>query len=117
MNFNQRLRSLRLSHGLTQSELSKILHYGYTAISNYESGRNEPSISDLKIIADFFHVSLDYLLGYTETASIYRKKRIRVKNEFVQFSLQLAEARPLLTKEKLVLLSNFLQWLKQAPLC
>ena len=70
MEFRERLKFLRENYyvngkKLTQTQLANILGYGYTAISNYESGRNEPSISDLKKIADFFNVSLDYLLCTT----------------------------------------------------
>ena len=62
LEFKERLKSLRKERKLTQSALGSILNYGYTAISNYESGRNEPSITDLKKIAEFFDVSMDYLL-------------------------------------------------------
>lgn len=46
--------------------------YGYTAVANYESGRNEPSIDDLIKIADFFQVSMDVLVGreYIEVKKI-----------------------------------------------
>lgn len=43
-----------------------MLHYGYTAIANYESGRNEPSIRDLIRLADYFQVSVDYLIGRSD---------------------------------------------------
>lgn len=66
MKFNERLKALRKRAKLTQTELGNILGYGYTAISNYESGRNEPSISDLIKLATFFKVSVDYLLCVTE---------------------------------------------------
>ena len=59
--FKDVLKSLRKSRKITQSELGNMLGYGYTAISNYESGRNEPSINDLIRLADYFNVSLDYL--------------------------------------------------------
>ena len=62
--FSSRLRLLRLRHGLSQKELALLLHYGPSAISNYESGRTEPSLSVLVTLADFFHVSTDHLLGH-----------------------------------------------------
>ena len=37
------LKELRKEKNLTQIELASILHYGYTAIANYENGRNQPS--------------------------------------------------------------------------
>ena len=64
--FSDRLRMLRKSRKVSQTRLAKVLGYGYTAIANYESGRNEPSLGDLRRIADFFDVSTDYLLGRTD---------------------------------------------------
>lgn len=64
--FHQKLRMLRKEKKLSQVEVGEILHYGYTAISNYENGRNEPTLTDLCRLADFFDVSTDFLLGRTE---------------------------------------------------
>lgn len=71
MEFKERLRNLRKEKQLTQVRLSDMLNYGYTAIANYESGRNEPSITDLKKIAAIFDVSLDYLLGVSDARRPY----------------------------------------------
>lgn len=71
MEFKERLRNLRKEKQLTQVRLSEMLNYGYTAIANYESGRNEPSITDLKKIAAIFDVSLDYLLGVSDARRPY----------------------------------------------
>ena len=62
-DFAKRLRTLRKARGLSQTELARVLHYGYTAIGNYECGRNEPCLDDLVRLADFFEVSTDELLG------------------------------------------------------
>lgn len=61
--FAQNLRKYRKTCGMTQAALAKELHYSYTAIANYESGRNEPSLSDLCHLADILGVSTDQLLG------------------------------------------------------
>ncbi len=63
MDFKNRLKELRLNNNITQAELAKKLNYGRTAIANYEAGRTEPSFEALKTIAEFFGVSIDYLLG------------------------------------------------------
>lgn len=65
--FAQNLRKYRKLCGMTQKALAKELHYSHTAIANYESGRNEPSLSDLCHLADVLDVSTDQLLG-RETA-------------------------------------------------
>ena len=84
MEFRERLKFLRENYyingkKLTQTQLANILGYGYTAISNYESGRNEPSISDLNKIAGFFNVSLDYLLCTTNDPT-----KVGEKNELYE---------------------------------
>ncbi|MCI1958805.1 MAG: helix-turn-helix domain-containing protein [Clostridia bacterium] len=66
MEFKDRLRRLRKENKMTQGELAKKLNYGYTAVSNYESGRNEPGIRELIILSDIFGVSVDYLIGKTD---------------------------------------------------
>ncbi len=66
MNFNVRLRQLRQKNKLTQSELADILGLKPTAISNYESQRNEPSFDKLISLSKYFDVSCDYLLGVSD---------------------------------------------------
>ena len=67
MAFSKRLKMLRQKHRLTQSELADILELKPTAISNYESERNEPSFAKLIALAQYFDVSCDYLLGVTDS--------------------------------------------------
>lgn len=62
-DFAKKLRTLRKARGLSQTELACVLHYGYTAIGNYECGRNEPCLDDLIRLADYFEVTTDELLG------------------------------------------------------
>ncbi len=71
MEFKDRLKILRKERRLTQVKLGEMLNYGYTAIANYESGRNQPSIPDLKKIASIFNVSMDYLLGVNDIRHPY----------------------------------------------
>lgn len=74
--FSERLRTLRTGRNISQERLAKQLNYGYTAIANYESGRNEPSIADLCRIADFFDVSVDYLTGRTENMMSHKSPEL-----------------------------------------
>lgn len=67
MPFHIRLKQLRQNHKLTQSELAAILGLKPTAISNYESKRNEPSFDKLIALSKYFDVSCDYLLGISDT--------------------------------------------------
>lgn len=60
------LRTLRKEKNLKQSELGLALKLTQRKISYLESGKIEPSLSDLCAIADYFDVSIDYLLGRKE---------------------------------------------------
>ena len=61
--FAENLKKIRKSKKVSQRVVAQQLGYGYTAVANYESGRNEPSIDDLIKIADYFGVSMDLLVG------------------------------------------------------
>jgi transcriptional regulator with XRE-family HTH domain len=67
MTFHVRLKQLRKKHKLTQGELADLLGLKPTAISNYESKRNEPSFEKLIALSRYFDVSCDYLLGISDT--------------------------------------------------
>lgn len=56
------LKALRLSNNLTQEKLSNILNIGRTTYTQYETGVSEPDISMLIKIADYFNVTVDYIL-------------------------------------------------------
>ncbi len=59
------LKELRLAKGLTQNELSKLLRISRSTIGMYENGSREPDFETLELIADYFNVDTDYLLGRT----------------------------------------------------
>ncbi len=64
-NFQNVLKTLRKSRGLTQDELSKILKISRSTIGMYENGSREPDYEMLETIADYFNVDIDYLIGRT----------------------------------------------------
>jgi len=72
--FKFRLKALRQDSDLTQNELAKILNISRTTISGYENAGTEPSFEILNKIADYFNVSIDYLLGRTSISTPYPKK-------------------------------------------
>lgn len=63
------LKSIRESRGLSQKQLAEALGLDRTTINKWESGVNAPTASMLLRIADYFHVTTDYLLGRDETAA------------------------------------------------
>jgi transcriptional regulator with XRE-family HTH domain len=61
-----RIKNLRESKDLTQIKLSKILNISNSTLSQYEAGNRTPSDDIKRMIADYFDVSVDYLLGRTD---------------------------------------------------
>lgn len=61
-----RLKQLRESRGLSQVRLAMELNLSQNSISRYENLEREAGYETLIAMADYFHVSLDYLLGRTE---------------------------------------------------
>lgn len=66
MTFGQRLRDLRVSHGLTQFELADKAQIPRSTLGSYELDRRHPDFDALDALADLFDVSFDYLLGRSE---------------------------------------------------
>ena len=69
-SFKTVLKSLRNSRNLTQEELAQKLNIGRSRISMYESGQREPDFETTELIADFFNVDVDYLLGRTSKTTM-----------------------------------------------
>ena len=65
--FSKRLKALRTEKGYSQEQMSALLNISRSRLSMYEQGKREPCFSILIDIADFFNVSIDYLLGRTNT--------------------------------------------------
>ena len=62
----QRLEELRKEKNLLQKDVASAVNHSITCISDWERGKREPSIDDLIRLADFFGVSIDYLVGREE---------------------------------------------------
>jgi len=66
-----RLKQLRKARGISQVKLAMDLNTGQNTISRYENGEREPGIDELIRIADYFRVSVDYLIGRTDYPDMY----------------------------------------------
>lgn len=73
------LKNYRVKAKLTQEELAKKLHVKQYTISDYETGRIEPSIVFLIRFADYFHITLDELCSHTQK----KKANVDDKEEYV----------------------------------
>ena len=65
-NLHNVLKELRDEKKQTQTELAEILHVSQKTYSNYENGKRQPNIETLIDMANYFRVSIDYLVGRYE---------------------------------------------------
>lgn len=65
-NFSSRIRELRLELGKTQQDMADIFSVRVRTYQCYEYGQSYPNVTSLIAIADFFGVSVDYLLGLSD---------------------------------------------------
>ena len=72
--YQLRIRDLREDRDLSQKELAALLDVHQTTYSDYELGNLNIPISALHKLADFYGVSVDYLLGRTNVEKPYPKK-------------------------------------------
>ena len=75
MKFQQRLKELRIKHGLTQEELGKLLGVTGANCTRYETQNANPKLATLIKMAQIFGVSVDYLLGVDEPAQPTEEER------------------------------------------
>lgn len=73
--YENRLRDLREDRDLNQTEIAKLLKVHQTTYSDYELGRLNIPVATLHTLADFYHVSIDYLLGRTNRKEPYPTKQ------------------------------------------
>lgn len=62
-----RLKDLRQARGETQAQIAQLLGISRAALANIENGKREPSFKTVDILARHFHVSVDYLLGRSDS--------------------------------------------------
>ena len=67
-----RLKELRKSRGITQQKLAMDLNLNQNSVSRYESGVREADYRTLIMLADYFKVSIDYLLERTDDPTYFK---------------------------------------------
>lgn len=67
------LKKLRLKKGISQQKLADIIGLSQQSINKYENHAIEPDIDTLIAFADYFHTSVDYLIGHTDIDHIIEK--------------------------------------------
>lgn len=70
MILNQRLKSLRLENKVTQQSVADALGVTVGNVQKFEYGTAKPKLENVIKLADFFNVSLDYLVGRTDNPKV-----------------------------------------------
>ena len=69
MSFGEKLKQLRTENNVTQQELADYIGVGRPSIAGYETKKKHPDYDKLKLIAQFFNVSTDYLLEMPKSSN------------------------------------------------
>lgn len=75
LTFGQKLRLLREDRELNQAQLGEAVQMTQRKVSYLEHDRYEPSMEDIRAICRYFHVSADYLLGFSKPYPYPRKTK------------------------------------------
>ena len=93
-----RFRELRESRGLNQTQVGELANVAQSAVSKWERGESEPPHGTLRILADFYGVSIDYLLGREpkterapDTAEAVSGALTEKEKEFLTYAGQMSE--------------------------
>ena len=89
------LRLLRENYGISQQKLADAIGLSQQSINKYENHKIEPDIATLIMIADYFHTSVDFLIGHadayaeSEGVPVYRMNadEIRLINQYRMLSI------------------------------
>jgi len=112
VSFAQRLRSLREERDISQLELARRLKLSNSTISQYETKGRLPEPRILEMLADFFGVSVDYLLGRTDVRQpVAREEQAQYGDDLDQ-ALQGLRNRGKIHPDDLVELKRFIEYLR-----
>ena len=66
MNYKLRIRDLREDHDKTQQNIADLLGTSQTMYARYERGASELPVRHLILLAQYYHVSMEYIVGLTD---------------------------------------------------
>ena len=105
MSFGERLKQLIEENNLTQRQLSRELNMAPTTLSGYANGYREPDFLTLTMFADYFQVSVDYLIGYSDNPHRTRTSHDQAAERLLYYYEKLSpDTRELLLDEARLLL-------------
>lgn len=109
MEFADRLKMLRKERGISQEQLCADLNLGKSTIFSYEAEGRQPNFKTLVSLAEYFYVSVDFLLGVTDVRDRYTDvERAILSDETGRAFLDYLRSRPDDDKRKL---KQFIEYL------
>lgn len=78
-----RLKEIREARNVTQTQLAKDIGVSNTTVSNWESGVRQPEIEMIITLADYFDISIDFLLGRNFKNRLYNQDNYILRKEQV----------------------------------
>ncbi|AYD39598.1 helix-turn-helix domain-containing protein [Clostridium fermenticellae] len=87
MEIGSKIKKIRESKGLTQKQLAEKIGVTPVTITRYENDNRKPDFDTLEKIADYFNVSIDYLLGRTDSKEIISNPKKDTSVEKISESL------------------------------
>lgn len=91
MELGDIVRKLRKEKNITQEELGKILGVEKTTISMYETNRSRPDDYIKSAMADYFGVTVDYLLGRSNNRQLTKKDEIDIQHNLEEMKEKLED--------------------------
>ena len=104
MYLSNRLKMLRTKQNLSQRQMAEILGLETSSYGKYENSKAQPPADKLQALAEFFDVSVDYLLGRTNVRKLNLPENVQV--------LQMAEEIDELSETQQQQLRDFLDYIK-----
>ncbi|MDE6688112.1 MAG: helix-turn-helix domain-containing protein [Lachnospiraceae bacterium] len=82
MTFGEQLEKLRKEKHMTQEEMGEKFGICASTLSNYERGVHQPDLEFIDKVADYFHVSIDYMFGRTSFCSPIDQLNVLLSDSF-----------------------------------
>lgn len=107
--FSETLKELRKTHGkISQTKLAEQIGVSQQAVGLWETGKTMPDYPVMIQLADFFHVSIDYLLGH----EVARPEPSAPESEPADIKQLIAKELPNMDAEDAAMMGQFMQFLK-----
>jgi transcriptional regulator with XRE-family HTH domain len=109
----ERVRELRKAAGLTQQDFGNVLGVAKNTVSQYETGRNEPNDTIKIAMANYFNVSMDYLMGKTDRPGFDSKTPSVFASQITEDGVKAIHTYAALSPKNKKLVEDYIQMLSE----